>query len=311
MIDTSRTSTVVALLAAVVLFLLPAAAAGATAQHAAGLVVDTGERVVTVYVPFPEGRETISGEELLRLADVDAVFADYGSMGKAVCSILGVGSPQDDCFREAERNGLYWNYSRAEDGGWQRSSKGVSSTTVEHGDVDGWAWGGQGSEPPYHTFEEIRERHEPDPSESPTPEGSPSEEQPAPPPQEEPPPQAETGDDPAPQDGSAGDTVAEPETADTPTEAPVVVATSPAETGDEPTSEPTATVEEEAPVPSSTPTPTASEEAVPLAVEDELAGTSRGLLSLLTFAVVMALLAGATVWRRRGRSGTHEGPRAP
>lgn len=304
MIHTSRTSTVVTLVAAVVLWLLPTASAGGTAQHAAGLVVDTGDRVVTVYVTFPDGRETITGEELLRRADVDAVFSDEYGMGKAVCSILGVGSPQDDCFREAERNGLYWNYSRAEDGEWQRSNKGVSSTTVEHGDVDGWAWGGQGSQPPYHTFEEIRDQHEPEPSGSPTTEASPSDGSP-PSPQEEPPPPAETDEDPAPDDED------EPEAADTPADVPAAGATSPAETDDEPTSEPTAAVEEAAPTLTPTPPPTPSEGAVPVAVEEELAGTSRGLLSLLTFAVVMAVLAGAIVWRRRGRSGTHGGPRAP
>lgn len=300
MIRTSRRATVVTLAVAVVLWLLPAVPAGGTAQHAAGLVIDTGERVVTVYVEFPE--ETITGEELLRRADVDAVFADYGSMGKAVCSILGVGSPRDDCFREAEENGLYWNYSRAEDGEWQRSSKGVSSTTVEDGDVDGWAWGEQGSEPPYHSFEEIEAEHASQEPPSPSPSASPS---------PDPTPTATAGSSPEP---------AVQETADGP--GPAIRTSAPAETttaSSEPTTpdadedttpEPTVS-EVEAPSPRTPSTPTASDsdDVDLVAAEGDPASRGGGMLSLISFLVVMAGLIGAVVWRRR--SGSADGPPHP
>lgn len=128
-------------------------AAASQQRHAAGLVVDTGTEVKPVCVRFSE--DAISGEELLRRADVDPVFADYGSMGKAVCALCGTGCPADDCFCESETSGRYWNYVRARDGGWQSSNRGASSTTLRHGDVDGWAWGTRGSKPPYMTFEAI------------------------------------------------------------------------------------------------------------------------------------------------------------
>lgn len=122
-------------------------------RHAAGLVVDTGERVKRICVRFDE--PSISGEQLLRRADVDAVFADYGSMGSAVCALCGTGCPSEDCFCETNDSGRYWNFSRASDGRWQRSSRGPSETTVEDGDVHGWAWGTEGAEPSYVPFKAI------------------------------------------------------------------------------------------------------------------------------------------------------------
>lgn len=290
---TLRSSTLFAALAAVLAVLLPpASAAGDTAQHAAGLVIDTGERVVTAYVEFPE--ETITGEELLRRADVDAVFSDYGSMGTAVCSILGVGSPQDDCFREAEENGLYWNYSRAEDGAWQRSSRGVSSTTVEHGDVDGWAWGQQGSQPPYHSFEEIRAQHAPEPSPSPTP--APAEE-PAPEPEPDTgPPQGEQVHETAPTDPAVGS----PSSTETATETATKTAS---ETATETSSSTTSTTATPEVASGSTPDDRASPSATPAAAADDGPDAGRGLWSLVTFLAVMAGLVATIVWRRRDRSG--------
>ncbi|HEX2029720.1 MAG TPA: hypothetical protein VHF25_17205 [Nitriliruptorales bacterium] len=128
-------------------------AVAAEPQHAAGLVIDTGSQVKTVCVRFSE--TSISGEELLRRASVDAVLADHGSMGAAVCSLCGTGCPAEDCFCEAERSGRYWNYVHAESGGWRRANRGVSSRRVEHGDVDGWAWGTAGSQPPYVGFDSV------------------------------------------------------------------------------------------------------------------------------------------------------------
>ncbi|MBW3561035.1 MAG: hypothetical protein KY437_00900 [Actinobacteria bacterium] len=292
----SHRAALVVVLTLVIASMLTATPAGATAQHAAGLVVDTGDRVVTVYVEFSE--DTITGEELLRRADVDAVFAEYGSQGTAVCSILGVGSPKEDCFREAEQRGTYWNYSRAEDGDWQRSGRGVSSTTVEHGDVDGWAWGSSGTEPPYHSFEEIRRQHAPEPS--PTPSST------APPPS-----------DPAPGEGEAPPSSPKPSPTAT---APTIVAdraTPPQEATGEPAGQP---VTEAAPDidPSATspadpddravdePSPTPTTDAI--LATDETADRSRSAIALSLFVLVMIGLVGAIVWRRRtGTSGAGRG----
>lgn len=120
--------------------------------NAAAVVIDTGTQVRKICVRFPEPE--LTGEELLRRAKVDAVFAEY-SIGQAVCSLCGTGCPSDDCFCESGTTGRYWNYSRDGEAGWQRSSLGASSTTVTNGDVDGWAWGTEGAMPPWIGFESI------------------------------------------------------------------------------------------------------------------------------------------------------------
>lgn len=292
MILTFRDSVLTVMILAVVAWILPSATVGATTQHAAGLVIDTGDRVVTVYVEFPE--ETITGEELLRRADVDAVFSDeYGSMGQGVCSILGVGSPKEDCFRETERSGSYWNYWQAEDGKWRRSNQGVSNTTVEHGDVDGWAWGASGRQPPYRSFEQIREEHAPEPSPSPTPTPTPT--TPSSPAQEE-----QTSPPPAPPPTTAPAVRETPEAvASTSTPTPEVTpsATAPPPAVTSPTVDPSPRRDR------ASATPDARLVAAP---GDPDAG--RGLWSLLTFVAVMGALIGAIVWRRKVRSGTSRGP---
>lgn len=120
--------------------------------NAAAVVIDTGSEVRKVCVRFSEPE--ITGEELLRRAKVDAVFAEY-SIGQAVCSLCGTGCPADDCFCESGTTGRYWNYARDGEAGWQRSSLGASSTTVRDGDSEGWAWGTDGAVPPWIGFESI------------------------------------------------------------------------------------------------------------------------------------------------------------
>lgn len=127
-------------------------ASAAAPRNAAAVVIDTGAEVRKVCVRFDEPE--LTGEELLRRANVQATFAEY-SIGMAVCSLCGVGCPADDCFCESASTGRYWNYSRAEGAGWQRSNLGASSTTVRDGDVEGWAWGTEGATPPWIGFESI------------------------------------------------------------------------------------------------------------------------------------------------------------
>jgi hypothetical protein len=135
--------------------------------NAAAVVIDTGTEVRKICVRFSEPE--LTGEELLRRAKVDAVFAEY-SIGQAVCSLCGTGCPADDCFCESGTTGRYWNYSRDGDAGWQRSSLGASSTTVKDGDVEGWAWGTEGAVPPWIGFESICvETAEPTPKPASTP----------------------------------------------------------------------------------------------------------------------------------------------
>ena len=129
----------------------PAAQASAEPRNRAAVIVDTGQEVKRVCVRFDE--ESLSGTEILRRAGVDPVFATYGSMGEAVCSLCGVGCPGDDCFCDRSR---YWAYSRAEDGRtrFTTSPVGSSSTRVGDGDVEGWRWG-TGAPPPFASVEVV------------------------------------------------------------------------------------------------------------------------------------------------------------
>jgi len=138
---------------------LPAPALAAATQgagSAAGLVIADphGGPPKTVCVRFAEG--AITGRQLLDRAtqqrpEIDPVYARFGSRGHAVCALCGEGCDAGDCFCQSR----YWNYNVARDGGWTRSGVGVDQRTVEHGDVDGWAFGGDGAAPPYLSFEQI------------------------------------------------------------------------------------------------------------------------------------------------------------
>lgn len=235
--------------------------------NAAAVVIDTGTQVRKICVRFSEPE--LTGEELLRRAKVDAVFAEY-SIGQAVCSLCGTGCPADDCFCESGTTGRYWNYSRDGEAGWQRSSLGASSTTVRDGDVDGWAWGTEGAVPPWIGFESICV-------------------------------ETDAGADAKPVSSPAAVTAprsAAPVAATTPSAAPERASASPAATPSptaSPKAIPSASASEQ---PSDEPTASATDEAV-LTVESEDAGGS-GLGGVLGFAGAGALLgAGLLIARRR------------
>ncbi|MEA2487876.1 MAG: hypothetical protein QOF16_1530 [Actinomycetota bacterium] len=138
--------------------IVPAGAGPACASGPhAGLVVDTGARVLRYCVELPS--QTVSGAKLIELAG-DQYGLDYhfGSGGGAVCRLAGVGPDGSDCFGDYPD---YWGYWRGTaSGDWTWSSSGATSTTVSEGDVDGWAWGSgdDGSthpKPPASTFGSV------------------------------------------------------------------------------------------------------------------------------------------------------------
>ncbi len=128
----------------------------ATTNHAA-IVVDTGKEVKKFCLAFPE--DEISGAEALRRIDSQAVFANFGSRGQAVCSLCGTGCPSSNCFCDPNK---FWAYHRAGPGGapYAFSRAGASSTAVRNGDVEGWRWGG-GEPPPPATVGEVCNIEEP------------------------------------------------------------------------------------------------------------------------------------------------------
>ncbi|MGI8794205.1 MAG: hypothetical protein ACR2H3_13700 [Acidimicrobiales bacterium] len=126
----------------------------AATTNRVGLVIDVGDGTTkSMCVTFSE--PSISGAELLRRADVDAVFSDYGGQGSAVCSLCRTGCPANDCLT-CDPNGRYWAYFRAPWGAnsYQYSRAGAASTTVRDGDVEAWAWG-TGRAPGYVPFGDL------------------------------------------------------------------------------------------------------------------------------------------------------------
>lgn len=116
----------------------------ATTNHAA-VVIDTGQEVKKFCLAFPE--DEITGAEALRRVDAQAVFANFGTRGQAVCSLCGTGCPSSNCFCDPNR---FWAYHRAGPGGapYAFSRTGASGATVRNGDVEGWKWGGGEAPPP-------------------------------------------------------------------------------------------------------------------------------------------------------------------
>jgi len=141
------------------LFPLGAAPAACAAEgpHAA-LVVDTGAADAFRYcVALPDA--SVTGIELIQLAsEQHGLQYRLGYGGNVVCQLAGVGYESDECLKEGPE---FWGYWRGDgSGGWDWSSSGGNATTVEDGDVEGWAWGtgNDGSShpaPPATTFPSV------------------------------------------------------------------------------------------------------------------------------------------------------------
>ena len=125
-----------------------------------GLVADFGNgRVATRCVEFSQSE--ISGYDVLRQSGLHIVANEVSGMGVTICDIGGAsGCSASNCFCRCQgMTCTYWTYSYLEGGSWQYSPLGASARTVQHGDVEGWAWGegntGGGAQPPVLSFEQI------------------------------------------------------------------------------------------------------------------------------------------------------------
>ena len=129
----------------------------------AGLVVAYGDgRVETQCVTFADGKEWITGQELLYLSTLELGMAELPAQGEAVCRIGDTGCEPADCLCRCTLNDCtYWSNWRARDGKWVYSTSGVTSTVLTDGSVDGWFWAsgvlGQGAaiQPPAIGFDDI------------------------------------------------------------------------------------------------------------------------------------------------------------
>ncbi|MCC6382741.1 MAG: hypothetical protein IT304_09535 [Dehalococcoidia bacterium] len=148
-----------AVVAVVLLILLPASPARADGGEA-GLVVDDGGVVETFCVPF-DG-DGITGEELLRRANV--ALTQFAGAVCALGSRDGCFAPKSysDCFCQCPGGAscTYWAFFTKPYGReWSLSQIGFQQVVAHDGDLQGWRWG-KGSftaapPPPPLTFEQV------------------------------------------------------------------------------------------------------------------------------------------------------------
>ncbi|MDQ3955675.1 MAG: hypothetical protein M3285_09010 [Actinomycetota bacterium] len=105
------------------------------------LVVDRGSQGGALD-PFcvSLGEAEVSGREFIELAaqqyrEVNQI--SFGHGGEAVCMLADVGTTEDECLQPGEP---FWGYWRSEGGRWEWSSEGITGTTVDDGDIEGWSW---------------------------------------------------------------------------------------------------------------------------------------------------------------------------
>ena len=147
----------------------PGTPACAAEEPHAALVIDKGAEVLRLCVDFPDGRNSVTGVELIELSGVEAEFYDYGPPnGLAVCVLDGLGR-SGPCLDGPPPYWISWHGDG--DGGWVKSTLGAGNWTVGDGAVEGWVWGS--SEPPRTTLESVCGEPK-DPSPAPTPSATPS-----------------------------------------------------------------------------------------------------------------------------------------
>ena len=155
----------------VITLLLIIAALTACTPIAPGLQVDgggsAGVQVGLIFTPA-------EGEVVTRMATVepeatalDALEASGVQMtvaqtdfGPAICAILEVGQPEDNCFGDTE--GRFWAlFILNADGEWETAQVGAGDLVVENEMVLGFAWTGSDAnynpvrQPPVHLFDEL------------------------------------------------------------------------------------------------------------------------------------------------------------
>ena len=88
----------------------------------------------------------ISGLKALELTGLEVITNDFG-FGVAVCSIEGVGCPAESCF-SCDPLGRSWANTQWDGAQWQ-GTPGASSTSINNGAIEGWAWGNYGPSPDF------------------------------------------------------------------------------------------------------------------------------------------------------------------
>jgi hypothetical protein len=113
-------------------------------DHQAGLIIQHSDgSLIMKCIHFQ--KEEVTGEDLLRLAEIPFVSDVTNPMGSKVCSIDGQGCnfPAEKCFCQCGNTGpcTYWAYFVLnQDGDWVYAPVGAKGRTVHDGDIDAWAW---------------------------------------------------------------------------------------------------------------------------------------------------------------------------
>jgi len=138
--------------------LTPLPAAPAVTGTQVGLVITPAEGEVTTVLASVTG-DGATALDALAASGVDLVVADT-DFGPAICAILTVGQPIDNCFGDAE--GRFWSFFILGDAGeWEAAQVGAGGYPVSDGEVLGFSWTGSDANynplvvPPVVTFAEI------------------------------------------------------------------------------------------------------------------------------------------------------------
>jgi hypothetical protein len=104
----------------------------------AGLVVDTGSRVLELCVALDDA--TVSGTHLIQLASAQyGLSYAFGFGDQAVCMLADVGVSGGECFEDYPDFWGYWHGDGQGQWGW--SSTSPASYRVNDGMLEGWVWG--------------------------------------------------------------------------------------------------------------------------------------------------------------------------
>jgi hypothetical protein len=103
-------------------------------------------------VAFAE--QEVTGIRALRNTGLPVVTKVDPQLGEFVCKIGNVGTDLSDC---PARDGSYWAYFKLRDRVWVLSGEGASSSKVQCGSGEGWAWSprGVGAPPSPTSFSEL------------------------------------------------------------------------------------------------------------------------------------------------------------
>jgi hypothetical protein len=130
--------------------------AGASEQHHAAVIVDTGTTVHRVLITFSE--DSISGIAALQRAGANPAVLSYNGVGGAVCALYGVGhaATSASCLGDANDH-RYWAYftNDKNPNAFSYSAGGAGSTKVRDGSVQGWKYETGSTPPPFASVADL------------------------------------------------------------------------------------------------------------------------------------------------------------